>query len=81
MGRMVGEWKEYTARQANKLLGRQGQFWDEDYWDTYMRDSAHELRSRRYIENNPAKAFLVRDPKAWAWSSARHRDEQGELRF
>ncbi len=79
MGRMVGEWKEYTARKANKLLQRQGQFWDEDYWETYMRDSTHELRTRRYIENNPTKAFLVCDPKEWPWSSARHRDAHGEL--
>jgi REP element-mobilizing transposase RayT len=81
MGRMLGEWKEYTARQANLILGRQGQFWDEDYWDTYMRNSAHELRARRYIENNPTKALLVRDPKEWPWTSARHRDDHGELRL
>jgi REP element-mobilizing transposase RayT len=79
MGRMVGEWKEYTARLANKILGRRGQFWDEDYWDTYMRDRAHEARSRRYIENNPTKAFLVRDPAEWPWTSARHRNQHGEL--
>ena len=82
MGRMVGEWKEYTAREANKILSRRGrQFWDVDYWDTYMRDSAHETRSRRYIENNPTKAFLVRDPKEWLWTSARHRHEYGELKL
>jgi hypothetical protein len=28
----------------------------------------------RYTENNPVKAGLVRDPKAWLWSSARWRD-------
>ncbi len=79
MGRMVNEWKQYTARAANKILGRRGQFWDDDYWDTYMRDRAHEMRSRRYIENNPTKAFLVRDPKEWPWSSARYRDCYGAL--
>jgi hypothetical protein len=46
-----------------------------------MRDTEHELKSRRYIENNPVKARLVRDPKDWPWSSARFRDEYGDLRL
>ena len=79
VGKIMGQFKEYTAREANKLLGRRGQFWAEDCWDTYMRDPGHELRTRRYIENNPVKAFLVREPKEWPWSSARFRDENGIL--
>jgi len=81
LSQVVADWKEYTARQANKLLGRRGQFWAKDFWDTYMRDSAHEQRARRYIESNPVKAFLVRGPKEWPWSSARFRDETGVLRL
>ena len=81
MSQVVAGWKEYTARQANKLLGRQGQFWAKDYWDTFMRNSAHELRARRYIENNPVKAFLTRETKEWPWGSARYRDEFGVLRL
>ena len=53
--------------------------WKTKYWDTYMRNEAHELKSRRYIENNPTKAFLVRDPKTWPWTSARFRDDYGVL--
>jgi hypothetical protein len=44
-----------------------------------MRNSKHELESRKYIESNPAKAGLVPDPKTWPWSSARFRDEYGVL--
>ncbi len=79
LGRVVGSWKSYTAKEANKLLQRAGQFWDEDYWDTYMRDEAHEQRTRRYIEGNPVKARLALEPARWAWSSARYRDEFGRL--
>ena len=79
MGRVVADWKEYTAREANKLLGRRGRFWAGDYWDTYMRDSTHELRARHYAENNPVKAMLVRESKDWPWSSARFRNDQGAL--
>ena len=71
--------KRHTARQANRLLGRQGPFWQEDYWDTWMRDSQHEARAVRYIENNPVKPGLARTSTAWQWSSARFRDQYGRL--
>lgn len=81
LGKIVKQLKQYTAREANKLLKRRGQFWAEDCWDTYMRDAEHELQTRRYIENNPVKAGLVRTAKDWPWSSARFRDENGVLHF
>jgi REP element-mobilizing transposase RayT len=79
MSALIDAWKGYTAKEANKLLGRKGAFWQEGYWDTYMRDEAHELKARRYIENNPVKAHLAVAPKEWAWSSARFRGEYGKL--
>ena len=81
MAEILESWKKHTAFKANRLLGRRGEFWQADYWDTFMRDSAHELETRNYIENNPAKAGLVLNPKAWLWSSTRFRDEFGVLKL
>ena len=81
MSETVGAWKRNTGRLANKLLGQQGGFWADDYFDVFMRDTEHERTTIRYIENNPTKAKLVLDPKAWPWSSARLRDEFGVLRL
>lgn len=81
LSKIVKELKRYTARKANMILRREGAFWDEDYFDTCMRDAEHELRTRRYIENNPVKALLAREPKEWLWSSARFRDEHGAIRL
>lgn len=79
MWRLVDAWKGYTAKAANRLLERRGTLWQAGYWDTYMRDPAHEARARHYIEHNPAKAKLLALPKAWPWSSARFRDAYGRL--
>ena len=79
LSKIVKELKRYTAREANKILRRSGAFWAEDYFDTYMRDAEHELKTRHYIENNPVKALLMREPKEWPWSSARFRDQYGRL--
>jgi putative transposase len=79
MAEILESWKKHTGFKANRRLRRRGEFWQADYWDTFMRDGAHELETRKYIENNPVKAGLVADPKAWPWSSARFRDKFGEL--
>ena len=79
MSQLLGAWKGFTAKQANKVLGRRGKLWQDGYWDTFMRDEEHERRTRKYIEANPVKAGLVSDVKAWPWSSARFRDNYGRL--
>jgi REP element-mobilizing transposase RayT len=79
LGEVIGDWKEYTAREANRLLKRRGPFWVADYWDTFIRNPNHELQARNYAEQNPVKAGLVTAAKDWPWSSARFHDEYGRL--
>jgi len=79
MAEIVESWKKYTAQTANRLLKRRGAFWAQDYFDTFMRDEAHERKTICYIENNPTKSKLVIDPKEWPWSSARLRDQYRNL--
>jgi len=66
--------KSYTSHEANKILGRSGQFWMEDYFDRYMRDEEHFRKTVRYIENNPVKADLCNSPGEWPFSSASFRN-------
>jgi REP element-mobilizing transposase RayT len=79
LAKVMQSWKRFIAREANKLLQREGIFWEREYWDTYMRDEAQVIKARRYTEQNPVKAGLVTDAKAWQWSSARFRDPYGRL--
>lgn len=81
MSETVGAWKRNTGRLANRILGRSGAFWAEDYFDVFMRDAEHERKTVKYIESNPAKAKMVLDPKAYVWNSARLRDEYGRLKL
>ena len=80
MSEIVDSWKSFTSREANRLLRHPGQrFWHPDYFDIFQRNGDHEIRTVRYVEQNPCKAKLVLDPKAWLWSSARLRDRYGRL--
>jgi len=73
LGAIVGSWKRFTARKANRHLGRSGAFWQDDYWDRFIRDDAHYAAAIAYIDQNPVKAGLVETAEAWHRGSARFR--------
>ncbi len=79
LAKLISGWKGKTSRLANQLLHRTGKFWQEDYFDTLVRDEAHLKKAVRYTEKNPMKAFLAKEVRDWPWSSARHRDEYERL--
>lgn len=82
LSKIIQNWKSIVAVKANKLVGRTGDFWQLDYWDTFMRNEAQTRKAIRYIENNPVKAKLCRAPEEWLFSSARFRDPQtGQLKL
>jgi putative transposase len=66
-----GPLKGFTAREANKLLGRTGEpFWRRESYDRWVRDESEWNRIARYIERNPVKAGLVAQIEDYPWSSA-----------
>ena len=77
LGKILRDLKGFTAKEANRILGREGTFWEDDYFDRYIRDEEHFRRAVRYIENNPVKARLVRMAAEWPWSSAHYRNQEG----
>ncbi len=70
LGSIVHSWKSYTAKEANRILGRTGPFWFREYFDRYIRDDRHFARAVQYIHNNPVAAGLIDMPEKWRFSSA-----------
>ena len=66
---VVHSWKSFTAKEANKMLGRSGPFWYREYYDRWIRDEAHYNRVAGYIAFNPVKAKLAGRAEDWRWSS------------
>ena len=63
--------KGSTARQANRLLGRTGEyFWQDESFDRWIRDDREFEKVKKYIERNPVAAGLVNEESKWPWSSA-----------
>jgi putative DNA methylase len=63
--------KSYTAKEANRILGRTGRFWQPEYFDRVVRGIQQLRNAVEYVHGNPVKAGLVHDPLAWQFSSAR----------
>ena len=69
---VVGSWKSFSAKQAQRTLHRSGRFWQREHYDHIVR-SERELRNViRYVAENPQRAGLVghrwmevTDPDSW----------------
>lgn len=70
LGECMRRVKGGSAREINLLLGRAGRLWQPESYDRWIRHADHFLGVVKYIEWNPVKARLCRDPKLWPWSSA-----------
>jgi len=64
-------WKRFSASAIQRLLGRQGEFWQPESFDHIIRHEASLRRIQTYIADNPAKARLTPGeythycPEAW----------------
>jgi REP element-mobilizing transposase RayT len=71
LSRITRAVKGYTAREANRTLGKTGQrFWQEESFDHWVRNEEDHRRIVRYIEYNPVAAGLVEKIEDCPWSSA-----------
>ena len=61
-------WKKYTARKANEILKRHGQFWQVESYDRFVRDENEFWNQYLYILNNPVKAGFVKNWEDWEWT-------------
>ena len=60
--------KWYTALKANRVLKRQGAFWQHESYDHVIRSAEELERTIRYVLENPVKAGLCEDWRAWQWT-------------
>jgi REP element-mobilizing transposase RayT len=60
---ILHSWKSFTSKAANKILSRQGSFWQPEPYDHLVRNQEELQRCINYTLNNPARAGL----KDWPW--------------
>ena len=62
------------AKRARRLrpAAPAGAFWQKRYHDRNERNEQEFGKKLRYLQRNPVKRGLVREPAKWNWSSFRH---------
>jgi len=60
--------KSFSAKKANELLDRSGQFWQHESYDRVVRDDKELGRVIDYVLNNPVKAGICNDWQKWKYN-------------
>lgn len=61
----------HYVRYFNHTHQRTGTLWEGRYYSCLIQEDAYLLSCHRYIELNPVRAGMVRDPADYSWSSYR----------
>ena len=69
LGKAIGEAHRRYTRHINFREHWRGHLWQERF-ASFPMDEAHLLSAARYIELNPVRAKLVKQPGRYKWSSA-----------
>ena len=59
------------VQYVNRAYRRSGTLWEGRYKASLLQAEAYLLRCSRYIETNPVRAGMVKDPAQYPWSSYR----------
>ncbi len=65
VGDIVGSFKKFIARRANKFLKRKGKFWQSESFDRLVRDEAELYFTIQYVLMNPVNSGLVNNWNEW----------------
>ena len=68
LGKDLGRLKSFTSREINRILGRQGPFWQTEGFDHWCRTPDEFDRFCSYTIGNPVKAGWVEKPEDWRWT-------------
>jgi REP element-mobilizing transposase RayT len=58
---IVGSWKKYSSRRIQHALQREGELWQDESYDSILRDAGHLWRAIQYVGVNPENARLTRE--------------------
>jgi len=68
VGDLMGAIKRNSAKDANKLLGLKGAFWQAESFDRLVRDEKELYYVIRYVLMNPVYAGLVENWRDWKYT-------------
>ncbi|MDF7805926.1 transposase [Pontiellaceae bacterium B12219] len=68
LSRMIGSWKQWTAKEMCPLLGVNVPVWQKEFFDHLIRSNESYSEKWEYVRQNPVRAGLVNDSNDWNYS-------------
>lgn len=65
LSRMVGSWKQWSAKRIGPLLGIDAPLWQREFFDHLIRSGESYSEKWEYVRQNPVRAGLVPDADEW----------------
>ena len=72
LSRMVGAWKQWSAKQLCTLLRAGAPFWQREFFDHLIRSGESYSEKWEYVRQNPVRAGLVECADEWAYTGHIH---------
>jgi len=72
MSSFVGSFAQRYAQYRNRRRGTSGKLWESRFWCDPILDERHLAVTTAYVELNPVRAGMVRDPLDYPWSTVGH---------
>ena len=69
VSRLMKHLGQRYVQYVNRRHGRTGMLWEGRFHSCIVQAEAYLLACQRYIELNPVRAGMVRDPAEYRWSS------------
>jgi putative transposase len=70
LNRVVGKWKEWTAKRILKACGGTAPLWQPEFFDHLLRSQESLSEKWAYVCNNPVRAGLVTQAEDWPYAGA-----------
>jgi REP element-mobilizing transposase RayT len=64
---IIFSWKSFTAYFLQRKFQRKDSIWQDEYFDSIVRDEVEFLEKAQYILNNPLKGWPDIEEYKWVW--------------
>ena len=68
LSRMVGSWKQWSAKSICSTLGVKVPFWQKEFFDHLLRSNESYSEKWEYVRQNPVRAGLVENTDDWEFA-------------
>ena len=72
LSKMIGSWKQWTAKEVCPILGVQPPFWQKEFFDHLIRSAESYSDKWEYVRQNPVRAGLVDHVDDWDYAGHVH---------